>query len=356
MLPSGVFNRNYQSDMAILRTKTQWVILAVAILFFFTVPFFANPYWLSFLTTLGIIIVAVMGLHILSGLCGQFSIAQAALVVLGAYAAGLLAMKGHLNPWLCLPLSGLIAGLIGTFFGLPAFKLKHFYLVVSTMAASFVIVWVIQYLKITGGFGGMAVAPLKIGSIDLSSGTANYCMIVAFVIAATFFAKNIQRTVTGRAFVAIRDNELAAEVSGVPVFRYKMLAFFIGSAFAGVAGWLWAYSRPASGLYLLPNQFSMNDSMWWIGILVIGGFGSTSGVFFGAVFLRTLDMLLTDHLGPSLRSILPGMYIQISISMALIVNGIIIVLFMVFEPRGLASRWERLKVFYRLHPYSYWGG
>jgi len=350
VLPGGVFSTKYDSDLAILRTKTHWLLLGLGLVLLFALPFIANSYWLSWLIGLGITIVAVLGLHILSGLCGQISIGHAAFMGVGAYTVAILTARVGLNSWLCLPICGLSAGLVGLLFGLPCFRLKGFYLAISTLAASYIIIWCFQHFSsVTGGFMGLPLDPLRLGPIDLSSRAAFYCVTMAFVVVAAFFAKNVQRTATGRAFVAIRDNELAAEVSGIPVFRYKMLAFFIGCIFAGVAGWLWAYSQ----LRVNPDQFRLYDSMWYVGMLIIGGWGSTTGVFFGAVFLRLLDVIV-DHVGPPLAEAFPSLAMQINVSLGLILLGLVIVLFIVLEPRGLYSRWEKFKAYYRLHPYAYW--
>jgi branched-chain amino acid transport system permease protein len=350
VLPGGVFSTRYESDLAILRTKTHWLLLGLGLALLFALSLIANDYWLSWLTRLGITIVAVLGLHILSGLCGQISIGHAAFMGVGAYTVAILTARVGLNSWLCLPICGLSAGLVGLVFGLPCFRLKGFYLAISTLAASYIVIWCIQYFSsVTGGFMGLPLNALKLGSIDLSSRAAIYCVTMAIMILATLFAKNIQRTATGRAFVAIRDNELAAEVSGIPVFRYKMLAFFIGCIFAGVAGWLWAYSQ----LRVNPDQFRLYDSMWYVGMLIIGGWGSTAGVFFGAVFLRLLDVIV-DHVGPPLAEAFPSLAMQINVSLGLILLGLVIVLFIVLEPRGLYSRWEKFKAYYRLHPYAHW--
>ncbi|MCX6000593.1 MAG: branched-chain amino acid ABC transporter permease, partial [Chloroflexi bacterium] len=276
----------------------------------------------------------------------------AAFVGVGAYVTAMLTVRAGVNAWLCLPISGLAAGVVGLVFGLPCFRLKGFYLVVSTIAASAIIVWCFQHFEsTTGGFVGIGLKPLKLGSIDFTNRSAFFCLTAAVMIAATFFAKNIQRTRTGRAFVAIRDSELAAEVNGISVFRYKMLAFFIGCIFAGVAGWLWAYSQ----LRVNPDQFRMLDSMWYLGMIAIGGWGSTSGVFFGVISLKLLEMALNDHITPALADALPGIATQIRVSMALVVNGLVIVAFIILERRGMAHLWGKLKIFYRLHPYSYWG-
>lgn len=355
MLPGGVFNTTYESDLAVLRTRMQWALLGLGIAVLLLLPLAASPYWLSWFTRLAITIVAVLGLHILTGLCGQFSIGHAAFLGVGAYTVAILTNQFGLSGWLCLPVSGLAAGVVGLLFGLPAFRLKGFYLAISTLAASYIIIWCFQYQQfepVTGAFTGLGLDPLTLGPISFSSRSSIYFLAVIIMIIATFFAKNIQRTAAGRAFVAIRDNELAAEVSGIALFRYKMLAFFIGCVFAGVAGWLWAYSQ----LRVNPEQFRLMDSMWYVGMLIIGGWGSTTGVFLGALFLRLLEVLLSDYVNPFLVDVLPSSWSgQVHVAMTLIVFGVIIIAFMIFEPRGLYYRWEKIKTYYRLHPYSYWG-
>ena len=349
MLPGGVFNTNYGSEMAIVRTRMQWVLLAACIALLFSIPLLASSYWLTWMTKVGITIVAVLGLHILTGLCGQVSMGQAAFMGVGAYAVAILTTKVGLNGWLCLPISALSAGLVGLVFGLPCFRLKGFYLVISTMAASFIIIWCFkQFGSVTGGFVGIGLEPLKLGPVDLGNRSSFFCLTMGIMIAATLLAKNIQRTAPGRAFVAIRDNELAAEVSGIPVFRYKMLAFFIGCVFAGVSGWLWAYSQ----LRISPDQFRLMDSMWYLGMLVIGGWGSTTGVFFGVISLRLLEIAISDYIAPPLADAVPSLAQQIRVSMSLVVNGLVIIIFIMVERRGLYYRWQKLKAFYRLYPYS----
>ena len=351
MLPGGIFSKEYDSDLAIFRTKMQWLLLGLGLAMLFTLPLLANSYWLGWLTRLGITIVAVLGLHILCGLCGQISIGHAAFMGVGAYVVAILTAKVGLNSWLCLPISGLCAGLVGLVFGLPCFRLKGFYLAISTLAASYIIIWCIQYFgSVTGGFIGLPLEPLRLGPIDLSSRWEFYYVTMVIMVLATFFAKNIQRTATGRAFVAIRDNELAAEVSGIPVFRYKMLAFFIACVFAGVSGWLWAYYQ----LRVNPNQFSLYDSIWYVGMLIVGGWGSTTGVFFGAVSLRLIQVLI-DRETPHLAELFPSVANQIYVSFGLILFGLVVILFMVLEPRGLYYLWQKFKAYYRLHPYAYWG-
>jgi branched-chain amino acid transport system permease protein len=349
VLPSGVFNTRYNSDMAIVRTKFQWLVLVIGIVFLFAIPAFASSYWVTWLNRLAITIVALLGLQVLTGLCGLFSIGHAAFVGVGAYTIAILTTRFGLSPWACLPLSGLAAGLAGLFFGLPCFRLKGFYLAISTLAASFAILWCIQHFDSwTGGFRGLPLERLTLGPIDFTFRGTSYRLTLVVLLLGTLVAKNIQRMSTGRAFVAIRDNELAAKVSGINVFQHKMLAFFIGCAFAGVAGWLWANSQ----LRVNPEQFRLDDSIWYVGMLIIGGMGSTTGVFFGAIFLRGLEVLI-DHVNPLIVDIAPGLAMQFRASTSLILYGAVAMAFLIFEPRGLYHLWERLRTYVKLHPYSY---
>lgn len=352
MLPGGVFSTEYGSDIAVLRTRMQWILLFVALALLFSLSLFASPYWLSQLIGLAIVIVALLGLHILTGLCGQVSIGHAAFMAVGAYTTAIMTTKYGINPWLALPASGIVAGLVGLFFGLPAFRLKMFYLAISTLAAGAIIIWTLKHFDgFTGGFTGLGLEPLRLGGIEFNSRGSVYVLAVIVVVVATFLAKNIQRTSVGRAFVAVRDNELAAEVSGIAIFRYKLLAFFIGCAFAGVAGWLWAFYQ----LRVNPDQFSMMNSIWYLGMLIIGGFGSTAGVFMGATFLKGLEVSVSDYLAPWAAEQFPGLASQIHVSLSLILYGVVIIAFMLFQPRGLSYLLQKVKIYYRLHPYSYWG-
>jgi len=350
MLPSGVFSTKYQTETAILRTRTQWLLLAAFLAFVFCVPAFASGYWIGWVTRLAIVIIAVMGLHILTGLAGQLSLGHAGFVLVGAYMPGILTKEWGINGWLCLPISILGAGIAGVIFGLPAFRLKGFHLAVSTLAASYIIRWILQHFSsVTGGFTGIGRPPLIVGGIDFSSRGVLYAVTIVMLILATIAAKNIQRRATGRAFVAIRDNELAAQVGGIAIFRYKMLAFFIACMFAGLAGWLWAYAQPR----INPDSFTAGDSMLWLGILIIGGMGSTTGVFIGVIFIRGIQLVFSDYLNPFIATFLPqSLTQQVYVALSLIVVGIIIVAFMLYEPHGLYSRWQKIKAYYRRYPYS----
>ena len=231
-------------------------------------------------------------------------------------------------------------------FGLPSLKIKGFYLIMATIAAHFIIIWlVLQLYSLTGGPDGLAVPKPRIGSYVLSSKASYFYLVMAVVCLATFFAINIVRTRAGRAFVAIRDNDLAAEVMGVSLWSYKLQAFFIGCVYAGVAGALLVHYYAFASV----DQFAFMDSVWYLGMLIVGGMGSIPGAIFGAVSLKLLDELVTI-VGPILSKAVAA---QAAASLALITRGLIIILFLIFEPRGLAHRWGMIKAYCRLWPFSH---
>jgi branched-chain amino acid transport system permease protein len=164
----------------------------------------------------------------------------------------------------------------------------------------------------------------------------------------TYGARNMVRTRVGRAFVAIRDNDLAAEVMGIELYRYKLLAFFISCFYAGIAGSLWAHWIQM----VHPEQFTLLHALNYIGMLIVGGGGSIPGVFFGVIFLRLLDEGVM-FAAPILASLFPWIGIAPAASMSVSVFGIILIIFLIYEPRGLAHRWEIFKSSYRLYPFSH---
>ena len=195
----------------------------------------------------------------------------------------------------------------------------------------------------------MSVPPMSIGSLQLRTQSAQFYFIIAITILTVFLAKNIARTRVGKAFVAIRDNDLAAEVMGINLFRYKLLAFFIGCFIAGVAGSLMAYWTR----YVSTESFTFTISILYIGMIIIGGLGTTLGPIFGAVFIRVLEVIINKHISPALQDAFPQLPSGFTAGIAPLLFGLAIILFLIFEPRGLAHRWQLIKSAYRLWPFSY---
>jgi branched-chain amino acid transport system permease protein len=348
--PSGIFNITYKQDMRIFYAPLHWYLFVAFLISLIFLPWTLGPAMLSLLCYIGIVIIAVHGLNLLTGLCGQISIGQAAFVGVGAYTYGIFVGKLGMPGLIAIPLSGVLTGLVGLIFGLPASRIKGFYLLMSTMAAQFILVWFFIHARgLTGGaVYGLSVPDFEIFGLILDSDLGKYYLIISFVILMTYIAKSAQRTRVGRAFVAIRDNDLAAEVMGINILRYKVLAFFICSFYGGIAGSLWAIYVG----HLHPDQFTLMDSIWYIGILIVGGMGSTMGVIFGTFFLKILEELITVF-SPTIAGFFPALEEGLFAGLGIIVFGLAIMLFLIFEPKGINHRWEILKASFRLHPFSY---
>jgi len=348
MRPAGTYDTSYAQDMAIVRTKAQWIMLAAFLVFLIAFPHFSGRYWTGVFSLTGIALIAVLGLHITTGLCGQINLGQTAFMAVGAYTTAILIGKLGLPFLVALPCAGITAGIVGLIFGAPSLKIKGFYLAMSTLAAQFIIIWIILHTEFLGAAVGLKVPYVSIGGFVFDTDIKMYYLIIALALIAGLAALNLTRTRAGRAFTAIRDNDLAAEVMGINLFYYKLLAFFIGCFYAGIAGSLWAhYFR-----YIQPLQFTLKDSVWYLGMLVIGGVGSTVGAVLGTVFIKLLDVF-ADYISPILAAAFPLVRMNVTYATGAILFSLVIIIFLIKEPRGLAHRWQIFKASYRLWPYAY---
>ena len=348
-LPCGTRNYTYAEDMAIMRTKTHWGLFVGFLILLFTAPLYFGNYWLGVFNLIGITLIAALGLNILVGYCGQLSIGHAGFIAVGAYTAAILTNRFELPFLVGLPAAGLAAGTIGLIFGLPSVRVKGFYLAITTIAAQFIIIWVINHWSLTGGFVGIKVPYASIGDFVFRSEVSQFYLIMIIAALCTFFAKNLARTKIGRAFIAIRDNDLAAEVMGINLLYYKLLAFFIGCFLAGIAGALLAHWVG----FMNAEQFSLTESILYIGMIIIGGLGTTVGPIFGVVFIRILQQMLTIEVVPWLEGTFTMFPSGFATGVTPMMFGLVIILFLILEPRGLAHRWSLFKAAYRLWPFSY---
>ena len=218
-LPCGIRNYSYNTDTAIIRTGTQWVLFGLFLLLIFTMPLYLPRYGLDVMNLMGITIVSIVGLNILVGYCGQLSIGHAGFMAVGAYTTAILSSSLGLPFLASMILSGFSAGLVGLLFGMPSLRVKGFYLAITTIAAQFIIIWVINHwTDVTHGSMGISVAPAGIGPIQFDSEASQFYLIMAVAALSVLFATNLARSRIGRAFIAVRDNDLAAEVMGINVF------------------------------------------------------------------------------------------------------------------------------------------
>ena len=348
-LPCGTRNYNYAEDISIVRTRTQWGLLAALLVLVFTMPLYLGNYWLSVGNQIFITLIAAIGLNILVGYCGQLSIGHAGFIAVGAYTAAVLTGRFELPFWVGLISAGLVSGAIGLFFGLPSIRVKGFYLAISTIAAQFIIIYVINHLDITGGFTGISVPYASLFGFEFKSQFSLFYLFGVIALLVVLFAKNLARTRIVRAFIAVRDNDLAAQVMGVNLVYYKLLAFFVGCFLAGIAGALLAHWL----FFLNAEQFSFTESVLYIGMIIIGGLGTTLGPIFGVVLIRLLQQVLTVEVVPFLESTFTMFPSGFATGVTPMLFGLVIILFLILEPRGLAHRWALFRSAYRLWPFSY---
>jgi branched-chain amino acid transport system permease protein len=347
-LRCGDFRTSYAADMAIFETPiSRWAtILFVAALA--AVPALATSYWLDVLNRIAIASIAALGLNILTGFTGQISLGNAAFLSVGAYTTAAMAAKIGLPFVMTIPLAGVATALVGMVFGVPSLRLKGLYLAMATLAAHFIVEFTtVHWDSFTGGVNGISVPSASLGPIELGNDASLFYLIVPVAALLALFAKNLFRTRVGKAFIAIRDQDISAEVMGVRVFRYKLLAFGVSSFYVGVAGSLLAYQARI----ISPENFPITLAIDQLGMIIIGGLGSVQGSIFGAIFITLLPELLRLATG-ALGSQFPHLT-QLFAPLKTGIFGLVIVLFLIFEPDGLAARWRLIKAYWKLYPFSY---
>jgi branched-chain amino acid transport system permease protein len=349
--PCGNYRESYEQELSIFETNFGRICLCLfLVILFFIIPFIANPYALYILNIIGIAAIAAVGLNILIGYTGQISLGHGAFFGVGAYAAAILATRLGISFLIAIPAAGIITAAVGMIFGLPSGRLKGLYLTIATLAGQFIIEYVlIQWESLTKGTMGITLPMPKIMQWNISGDKAFFYLIFVSLVLTTWFAVNIMRSKYGRAFIAIRDNDRAAEGMGIPIFKYKLLSFGISSFYAGFAGALWAYYMVS----ITTEPFNLGLSVEFIAMVIIGGMGNIPGAIFGATFITLLNELLR-YLTVFLMNI--DFVISWGLNIAPLkefVFGLAIVLFILFEPRGIAELWRIIRSSFRLWPFSY---
>lgn len=348
--PAGEFDTSYAEDMATIRRTWQWVVLIAFIIAMYTLPFYASQSLVALVNRIGITIITIQGLNLLTGYTGQISLGQAAFMTTGGYISALLVNQLGWPFYLSMPAAALGAGIIGLIFGLPSLRVKGFYLVMATLAAQFIIPWFTRnaFKDLLNGAQGLNVAVPTLFGYEINTPQSYLMLTLTVLIITTIVAHNVSRSRLGRAFITIRDNDLAAEVLGVNLFRVKLQAFFLAAVYAGLAGALAAHQLR----HINSETFNLIDSIIFMGMLVIGGLGSNLGPFFGAVVVELLIEIATV-LGPVFSDILPSTAYGAVQALRPLFFGGALMLFLIFEPRGLAYRWNLIKAAWRLRPFSH---
>ncbi len=349
--PCGKFNERYEEELTIFATDfgRVWMWIGIFVLFVI-VPLISSNYVLYVVNHMGIYAIAAIGLNILVGYTGQISLGHGAFFGVGAYAAAILATAVGFPFWLSVICAGLITAFVGMVFGLPSVRLKHLYLVIATLAGQFILQYLfVQWESLTKGPEGILLPRATLAGMDVKGDRSFFYVIFFCFVTMTWLAVNLIRTRYGRAFIAIRDNDRAAEGMGIPIFRYKLISFAISSFYAGLAGGLAAYYVGG----ITPEPYSLMLSIEFIAMIIIGGLGSIPGSVFGAIFITLLNELLTHTTGVLMNI---GALTKVAITIAPLrefVFGLAIVLFIIFEPRGLAEVWRIVKSSFKLWPFSY---
>jgi len=349
----GVLKTTYEADMALYPLPiARWTVGVLAVLFFLVVPMTVHEYYLSLANLVWIAIIGALGLNILVGYTGQVSIGHGAFMSVGAYTAANLATRLG-SPWpVNLLAGGLKAALVGAVVGIPSLRIKGLYLAIATLAGQLIIEWTINHVTfISGGVqASIEVARPRVGPMVLSTQRDMYYFLLVFVGLAIVGTLNLMRSRIGRAFIAIRDHDIAAELIGINIFRYKLLAFAISSFYAGVTGVLYTYFLGIANY----EQFQITVSIDYLAMIIIGGLGSVLGSIFGAIFVTLLPIGIRyamEAFGGVFFS--PQTVLNLIPNLRLMLFGALIILFLVVEPDGLNRLWRNIRNYFRVWPFAY---
>lgn len=364
---SGVFHESYASDMQLRPTTMQrWrmtLVLVLVVIF----PLVAGNYEIRLANQVIIAAIGALGLNILVGYTGQISLGQGAFLAVGAYASGMLVVySSGADPeipieipwWASVILAAFITAGVGAIFGIPSLRLKGLYLAVATLAAQQIVAWVIiNWDPVDGKIDGETTDALRIPDAHFFGSRINhderafYVLGMFILIICVLLVTNLFRTHVGRAFIAIRDQDIAASVMGVNLFRYKLLAFATSSFFVGLAGALTAQHSNSVSF----ERFTLDVSIAYLAMIIIGGLGTVSGSIYGAAFIVLLPEILREggNVFADLEVISSDTLTQYLPFIRDGVFGSAIVLTLMFEPEGIVKLWRDIKDYFRLWPFSY---
>jgi branched-chain amino acid transport system permease protein len=349
----GVLKTTYAADMALYPLPiARWTVGALAVLFFVIIPLCLHEYYLSIANLVAIAVIGALGLNILVGYTGQISIGHGAFMSVGAYTAANLAVRLD-SPWpVNLLAGGLMAALVGAIVGIPSLRIKGLYLAIATLAGQLIIEWVINHVTfISGGVQASIEVPRpQVLGYVIASQRDMYFLLLTAVALAVVGTLNLMRSRVGRAFIAIRDHDIAAELIGIDIFRYKLLAFAISSFYAGVTGVLYTYYLGIANY----EQFQITVSIEYLAMIIIGGLGSVLGSIFGAVFVTLLPIIIRyamEAFGSLFFS--EQTVLNVIPNLRLILFGALIIFFLVVEPEGLNRLWRNIRNYFRVWPFAY---
>jgi branched-chain amino acid transport system permease protein len=352
LLPAGDFRTTYAADTVIFPTAAGRYAAIAAVVLLCLAPLALSQYWLSILIQIGYMAIAALGLNILVGFTGQISIGHAAFFGLGAFTSAYLSSKLPVPVYFAIPLAGLITAIVGLVFGLPAARLKGLYLAIATLAAQYILLDFFSRADwFTGGTVPAVAEPFRIFGFTLRGDRQYFYVVLVYLVICYVLTTNLMRTRDGRALVAVRDHYLSAEIMGINLTKYRTLSFGLAAFYAGIGGALYAHYQE-----VVSNEgFTIDRSILFLAMVIIGGLGSVMGTLMGTVFMVLLPEAM-EWVSAALRGGPIDQALALRNNIAFlreIAIGLVIVLFLVFEPDGLVHRWRRIKAYWKLYPFSY---
>lgn len=351
---TGIHHRSYASELRLRATTSEYVRLGLMAVLLVVLPLVLDNYWLSIANTILIAVIGAVGLNILVGYTGQISLGQGGFLAVGAYSSAILSDRIGLPTPVAILIAVLLTAVVGTFFGLPGLRLKGLYLAIATLASQQIIEFFIRRDyggRLTEGRGYINVDRLEVGGFRVGGREVFeqtwYWILAVLAVLAVISARNLFRTGLGRSFMAVRDQDIAAEAIGVNLTRAKLTAFAVSSGFVGLAGALTAhYSEVVTW-----EKFTLEVSILYLAMIIVGGLGSVAGAVYGAIFMTLLPVLIRNAAN-TVEGAVPFLAAQLP-AVQNAAFGAIIIAFLIFEPRGLDRIWQRMKDYVRFWPFRY---
>jgi branched-chain amino acid transport system permease protein len=351
-IPAGEFKTSYAADTTIFPTVTSRNVAILSVALVCCAPLVFDRYILNLMIQIGYLGIAALGLNILVGFTGQISIGHAAFFGFGAFASAYVNNSYNVPVFFSIPIAGAMTAAVGLVFGLPAARLKGLYLAIATLAAQYILQdFFIRAEWFTGGSHGNIANSFSLFGYAFDSDARYFYVVLAYVIVCYLLATNLMRTRDGRALVAVRDHYLSAEMMGINLTKYRTLSFGVAAFFAGIGGALYAHYLQVVSI----EEFTILFSIQFLGMIIIGGLGSIMGTLMGTAFMVLLPEAM-QWLASSLSGSVIDQTLKIGNNISYlreIAIGAVIVLFLMFEPDGLAHRWKQIKAYWKLYPFSH---
>lgn len=342
---SGYFRTTYGQERALLQTRLEKAAALAAALALVAFPFAGTPFMLDLACQVFLACVGAISLTLLTGYAGQVSLGHAGLIAAGAFTVGILYRELALPFWLTLPLAGVAGALLGLVFGLPSLRLRGLYLAVSTLALHFLVIYVGGEYETKRGFSsGIVIDAPKIGGWTLAGNRTWYFILLGAALLTLLVSLNLLRSRTGRAWRAVRAHETVAGAFAISVPRAKLSAFVVTSAMTAIGGALFAQWRG----FVSVEAFSLFLSIQYVAMIIIGGMGSLLGAILGAIFVTLFPYAIEAVMRLAAGSVNPSLIFSINQA----AFGLVMILFLVFEPLGLVGIWRRVQTYFLLWPFK----